>query len=428
MGFFGKIFGSSKPKEVGLQVGEAQTFLEKELSQKRKQVFDDSAKKIAEIKHLLRETRASLKRLESAEAKAKTNRIDKIVETAKSNAMRQISSLLEKLEPPNASDLAAIRQYCTDSLDTLRQSGTFGKNVAYAGISFKDEMKELGNNMKVLSQTFSGLQNLLDQNKAVFMQGLVKEKLSRISELYQSLVSFEKDLVSLQKALEKASLERSRLESSLNSLRESEAFKEIDSLNWEKASLLRDKQNTKTELLDLFATVEKPLHRLDKAVNARKVFLPGKQAELLHDFLQNPFIALKKDPKAETLKLILTEAAKAIMSGKIDLKERDREKKLALLQELMSFDFFSEGFWKFNKIDSGIIAIEKKLNELPALKKEAELSSSLKQAQAKEAGAREEIASKKSQIQAAKNSIAKEKALAQHLLSQATGKTVSFKD
>jgi len=428
MGFFGKIFGEKKPANVSIEFDKAGSFLEKELSGRRKLLFEESAKKLAEIKHLIRQTKTSLKELEAAQAAGRSARIDKIVKTAKSNALRQISSLLGKMEPPNTSDLDAIQSYAKESISLLQQSGSFGKNVAYAGISFKNEMKQLGENLKQLSNAFSSLKKLLEENKAVFLQDRVGEELQEIRELRQNILSFEKSSEEIKKSLEQASLEKSRLKTSLKNLRESPEFKSIDSLNGEKASLLREKQKAKTELLDLFAKVEKPLHRLDKAVKARKYFLPGLQAELLHEFLTNPFRALKKDPKALSLKEILKETNKAIESGTIDLKEKEKEKKLALLQELLSFDFFSESFWKFNKLDSQLIAVEKKLSELPALKTESESLASLKKFEAEEISLKVELDSKKSQVEAAKKSIQALLASSQKLLSQATGKQVFFKD
>ena len=170
MGFLGKIFGEAKPKTVELELSQANAFLEKELSQKRKELLDSSAKAIAELRHLLRETSASLKQLGSAQGLQRNNRLDKIVKTAKSNTLTQLGSLLEKLKPPNTSDLDAVRDYARESVLAMQQAGQFGKNIAYAGISFRDEMKPLSANMKRLAQSFASLQKLLNEIKSVFLQ------------------------------------------------------------------------------------------------------------------------------------------------------------------------------------------------------------------------------------------------------------------
>ena len=424
MGFFGKVFGGKQPKTVNVELAKAGAFLEKELAPKRVQLLDETGKRLAEIKHLLREASASLQGFGKAEAAARSNRLDKIVKTAKSNALRQLGSLLEKLSPPNTNDLAAIRAYCNESLLALQQAGQFGKNVAYAGISFKDEVKSFGASMKQLNKAFVGLRQLLNENKSVFMLDSLKEKLAEIKALQNSVSAAEKGIARLEKSVEESALQRSRVDSSLRRLREGDEFRQIDDLNESKASLLRDKQSAKTELLDLFAKIEKPLHRLDKAVKARKVFLPGKQAGFLHQLLQNPFRALKLDPKAETLRAVLVETRKAIESGVIELKPREKEKKLASLQELLSFDFFNEIFWKFNKIDSDIQGIERQLGERPVIKKEADLAASLKKALVLEKEAKQDLAAKAAEKEKAETRLKDLLQGLQESLSAATGDKV----
>jgi hypothetical protein len=431
MGFLNKVFGEKKPERVSVSLENARPFLEKEIASKKQQLLKDSANKLAEIKHLLREANSSLEGLGQAgpaedTPSKKSNRLNKIVGTAKNNALRQVSSLLEKLGPPNTEDFFEIRKYCLESIQALSHSGQFGKNVAYAGISFKNEMKRIGNDFKQLNKAFASLKALLNQNKAVFLAASLKEKLSQLRALKAGVEAAEKETEELGRRLEGKSPERQRISSSLEKLRQSDSFKQIDGLNEKKAALLKEKQAAKTELLDLFAKIERPLHRLDKAAQARKIFLPGELAPFLHKILVNPFTALKADPKAETLKLVLAETKQAIESGLIELKEREKEKKLAVLQELLSFDFFGKAFWRFNKIDADILAIEKQLRELPGIGEEASLLASLKKSDLSREDLKAELDSKKKRLLQDTTSLKSLEAEIQKLLSEATGKEVMF--
>ncbi len=427
MGVFDGIFGK-KPKRVELKLEDSVEFLEKELSGKRMALLSDSAKKLAEIKHVLKETKSALNDLEEASAVSKTGRIDKIVSTAKGNALKQLGTLLEKLFPPNAQNLEEIRSYAMESVSALRQAGHFGKNVAYAGISFKNEMKAVGENLKELSQEFDSLQSVLRENSEVFLLDAFKKKLSELKGLEARVSSLGKELDSLKDAKEANALEKSRLLSSLKSLRESDEFKEIPRLNERKAGLLREKQKSKTGLLDLFAKIEKPLHRLDKSVKAGRVFLPKGLPEFLNELCTNPFVALKRDPKAEKIKAVLLETKKAVGSGAVDLKEKEKEKKLAVLEEMLSFDFFTESFWKFNKLDSEILSIEKSLKEQPALSQEKQMLDSIKALEEKQEKLESEDEAKESQRKDALKKAEEAKRSLQGIASQALGKEVSFKD
>jgi len=427
MGFLGKVFGEKGPKKVVVSFSEAEYFLEKELAPKRKKLLDDSAKKISEIKHVLGQVRSSLKSFESAESQPRTGRIDRIVKTAKSNALRQLSSLAEKLEPSNTQGLEAIKKYCSESMLALKQSGHFGKNVAYAGISFRDEMKILGSHMKQLGQAFASLNRLLDEGKEVFMQQKLRNEMLDFRESALSMKQLGEKIPLLEKKHRELGVKESRAKSDLERIVSSPEFKMVSELNEKKARLLREKQKAKTSVLNLFAKVEKPLHRLDKACKARKLFLEPDKASFLHSLLQNPFQALKLDPKAETLKAVLFETKKAIEAGTIELKEKEKEKKISILDELLSFDFFGETFWLFNKIDSEILAVEKKLEHIPVLKKKHAFEKSLKQLAVEKNEASKNFDLAKSELEASKTSLEARKKSIAGILSNATGKEVSFK-
>ena len=427
MGILGNIFGNSAPKAVQISFREAEAFLEKELAQKKEKLLNESAKKISEIRHFLREAKSALEEFEKAEHLARGGRIDRIVKTAKSNALAQTASLLEKLSPPNSEDLAEINTYCSEAILALNQAGQFGKSVAYAGISFREEIKALGTHLKQLSSEFVSLKKLLDENSEVFVLPALKEKLIEFNSIQARMEQIAKNIPVMEKVLESVSLKKSRAKSDLKELSNGPEFKKVAELGGEKAVLLREKQDSKTKILDIFARVEKPLHRLDKAGSAGKIVLDRKQAAFLHNLLQNPFRALKLDPKAELLKEVLLEAKKAIESGLIELKEKEKEKKLDVLQELLSFDFFGENFWRFNRIDSEIFAIERELNENPALKKESALVSSLKQFEAEWLEAKNAVDSGKTELESLGSSINGKRKEIASLLSKATGKEVSFK-
>jgi hypothetical protein len=80
---------------------------------------------------------------------------------------------------------------------------------------------------------------------------------------------------------------------------------------------------------------------------------------ILNQLEQNPLQLFKLDPEGELVKKLLLELRKAIESGAVELKEKEREKKLATIQEHLAFNFFSRVFLKFNEIDLKLQAVEK---------------------------------------------------------------------
>ena len=428
MGIFGNIFGKKEAEQIELELGQAREFLEKEAGARKKKLLEESARIFAEIRHLLRETKSMLESLGVAESSGKSGRIDRIVSTAKTNALKQLFPLLKKLDPPNTENPAELRAYCLESIQAMYQAGHFGKNVAYVGISFKAEMKSIGENLKQVNSAFHKLKNSFDENSAVFAGEKLNELLGLIGEKEKDSARALESIAELEKSLEATAVKKTRLESDLKELRQGPGFKEIASLDEQKAGLLREKQAAKTELLDIFAKIEKPLHRLGKAVKAGKILVAEKQASFLNRLLLNPVKALKLDPKAETLKLILLETKSAIESGLIELKPKEKEKKLAVISELLSFDFFSESFWKLNRIDAEILAIEKQLASSSAVEKESKLLALLKELVEKQSMAEHDIAAEKNGSKNAKASAADSKLAIQRLLSGVFEKKILLKD
>ncbi|MCX6798608.1 MAG: hypothetical protein NTW59_00750 [Candidatus Diapherotrites archaeon] len=370
--FFGK--GKKSEKAVQLRLSEVECFCAKHAEKSREELLRVSAGKTAEIKHLLSELHSALDALEEAESAGGNKRRDQIVETARQNTLRQLGVLVERLQPPQPAGIAKMREYCDEGIVLLNKGiPMFGKNIAYTSVSFKGEIKRLGESFNELQRCLGELRRAFAEHNSVFL-------LEKVSGLLQEIATAEEKANAAMRDSEIASTDAQRLqekiaakESALRELREGSEFKGIAALEEQKAVLARQKQDAKTEVLNLFANIEKPLHRMEKAVAGRKVFLDKRHAEFLGQLLLNPFAALKGDPKGETMKAVLKATLGAVESGAIELKEKEREKRVAALRELLGFDFFSGVFWRFNEIDAGLVAVEKKLAEHPMGKKESKL-------------------------------------------------------
>ena len=60
MGIFGNIFGKKEAEQIELELGQTREFLEKEAVARKKNLFEEAAKILAEIRHLLLETKSRL--------------------------------------------------------------------------------------------------------------------------------------------------------------------------------------------------------------------------------------------------------------------------------------------------------------------------------------------------------------------------------
>jgi hypothetical protein len=360
MGLLGKIFGPSKPKEVELSFEEVPGFVEKNLNGKHPELEAAIASVFSEIKHLLREVGTLLKELEAQPLDCENIKLKKIVKTSRGQAVSRIGSLIERLQPPATTDIILVKQYCGEAKKLLHSEITHGgKSIAYTGIYLKEAMKNLGKSLSELSKAFSSLEKKIEEFSQLFLEQDLKQQLSLIDEKKEAVFSIEAELEKAEKSLEAGRTNSKKLLLELNGFKESSEFKKLDSLHEEKASLLREKQEAKTELVSLISSIDRPLKRLSRSVASGRYVLPRALVPILNQLEQNPLQLFKLDPEGELVKTLLIELRKAIESGAVELKDKEREKKLDAIKEHLAFNFFSRVFRKFKEIDLKLQEVEK---------------------------------------------------------------------
>lgn len=353
-----------------MKLNEIDAFLQKAVSEKKKNLEPFAAKKFAEIKHLLKQTDSLLNSLEAKHVENENPKLEKIVETSKRHSLRQLSALLEKLSPPTLQDLGIVRKYCIDSSLLLAEEiPAFGKNVAYTSIVLKEDMRHIGASINELQKIFLELNNEFSKNKLVFLGSIVIEEKEKIIENQKKAIELNSKIAVLSEEIFSIKKLEKELGTQLDSMRNSEEAKKLFALEGQKNSLLQQKESLNQSIFEKASSVEKPLKKLSKLVEAKKILTPKIQEHFLKEFLQNPLLALKRDPKGDFFKEILKELEKQLSSGNIELKQKELEKKLALTKELIEFNFFDNFFWKANNIEIELTKIEKEILRLGFSKK-----------------------------------------------------------
>jgi hypothetical protein len=118
----------------------------------------------------------------------------------------------------------------------------------------------------------------------------------------------------------------------------------------ELVQLANAKQDLKLEISALLLNIDRPLARYKQIVDSGRKKVPKEEKEMLELFITNPILALKKDPKAEIFKKILKDMKNLIEEGEIELKDKEKEKRLEALEEIAKYDFFGKVFWKMNEL------------------------------------------------------------------------------
>jgi len=366
MGFLERIFGKKEkmPQEKGYSVNALKTALpasQKGLeSSSKKMVFG----KVAEIKHALSEIEKILEGIQRKEISTDegNTRLRLVVKTTKRDFVSKMRGMLAQLKPPQTDSPLDIRKYALSSGKTLAQMPSFAKSLAYTGILFKEEMKEMGEQMRELSRLISELSKDSSLERLSAVSGAL-DAIRGITLSENELALLRKSLENMKKSLEGAKEKERQLMQSIEELEESNSAKELSSLK----ALLKKEEEKKAELNSLLANtlspIEKSARRLLKLHEAGVWKLDSRDAELLAKYLDEGISAVKADPKGESFRRSLSELSLALAEGKISLKDREKDRRLSALKELMEGNLHGDFFWKLNKIDAEINSLGRKLSE-----------------------------------------------------------------
>lgn len=326
--------------------------------------------KFAEIKHLLKEIRTELDEVELSEDKPThdNERIKKMAITSKAGFVAQMNSLLEKLQPPQTSVLSEIEKYSSTSAGLMnKEIVRFRKNIVLTGFVAKEPVKRIGQYISELSATLNtiseenSLQNASDSVKAINL-------ISEINELLDSVKDTESRINESELEKTKINLKINSEKIELNSLKNSDEYSRAEKLTQTLAENETKKNQISQKAMAVIAPVEKPMHRLLK-VSSYRGTLTTDEWQIITLYLESPLDAIKKDPKAEILKSILTLLKENINNGTVSLKEKEIPKKLAAITSLQETDLFGELFWNLNDIEAKINSIKKELSGIDIIQK-----------------------------------------------------------
>jgi hypothetical protein len=367
MGFFGKVFGQKKVEKGVLKttLELLPTLIEEDFSSRIKNMELENAKEIAEIKFLHGKIIALVKEISGIELERKENeRFNKAAATAKKQVEKQLLRLMEKVSPENVGgDLSEIRKYVGESYSLLlNEVNSFRKSLAYTSVYLKDEMKQLGGLVQEFLNKLKEVHDKLEKESELFEFENAKERIVLLQQNKKELIELEKEKASILQKIESEEMELAKGKEKREALAKGNEIKELNQLEAEKKAMLDEKQQLKIEVSSMLSTIDRPLQRFKALVDSGRWILDRERRDLLAAFIVNPMLALKKDVNGKQFKEILAEIVKAINDAKIELKDREKEKRLDALQELINFNFFEKIFWRLNEIQKKQIEIDHKIS------------------------------------------------------------------
>ncbi|MDD4467933.1 MAG: hypothetical protein PHF68_02170 [Candidatus ainarchaeum sp.] len=358
------------------------SLLEKSFVVKKVELEENAAKKITEIKYLHSKTLSLIKRLNDTPLEEKTNtRLNHAVETSKKQLLIQLERMLGKINPIDIkNNINSYREYSKKSESLLiGEINSFRKNIAYTSFYHQDEMKELGEFLQNILNNLHELNQKFDYNKEIFEFENFKEKIGSSIQRKKELKQIQREINALSEKIIKKQEELKKYEDKIDSNKSNPKFLEIIQAEKELSELTNEKQDLKLQISALLLNIDRPLQRYKQLLESGRKKGSKEEKETINLFITNPLLALKKDPKAIMFKKILKDIRESILEGEIDLKEKEKEKRLEALDEIIKYDFFGTVFWKMNELQKKQIELNKSISSNPIKKDIEEENKNLKE-------------------------------------------------
>lgn len=362
-----------KPKQAetsALPFETIPSWIEQQTDSEFKGLETESLNRFSEIRFLLKEIRNQLialekKKIESEEENQNRNeRLQRVVSSSQQTMVLRMRILLDKLEPPKMPEWEEMRAYATGSFGLLqKETGLFGKNIAYTSLLHKEEVKSIGQHLSELETILKSLSNSFSSNPLFEQTNLAKNLHSQVFRLMQEQQRLEQESSRLHAEQKQFQQFLSRQQTGLAEMQSSLEAKQWEKIREQLTGLANQKEKLRSQLSELVSGIDKPLKRFQQLVSSNQWALEKEPAQFLSALSESPLKALEADPKGQSFKSILKEILSAIDQKKIAFRdEKEEAKRRSAVLHLLEYDFFSNFFWKQNELEKKRQQAEKQLH------------------------------------------------------------------
>lgn len=368
MSFFKNFLKKNKPKTkttLEFSSNKINDFVFSFVDQDINLLKDFSAKKFSQIKYLIETISVSAKNLDSLELVEQPNlsRYFNPAKTAKKNLSRKLPALISSLVPPNNFDPIIIRNYSNTSYVFLNQEvSIYRKNIVLVANFLKPEMRALGEKITELVDCFKEINDFFSAHNKVFSAYSISNQAKDLDILIQEYNSLLDKYYSSSKEVSNVIKSKFVIEKQISSIEKSDEAKKFDIFKDELKSLLEEKRELKTRLITLFSSIERPLRKFENLVSSNKATIAPEYKSLLLEYGSDPISALKKDKNQIILRFLLGELRIALLNGLIEMEQKELEKRISSIDELLNFNYFSDPISKLISTEFRIDTINKELS------------------------------------------------------------------
>ncbi len=380
------LFGKRQSSPSGITFDELPEWLESRSMKISEEMGRDASSLCFEIREALSEIMESMTALEEATPEGRFHlKLVKVAASNRDNMSKQVRMLLENINIPQATDIAAIMTFHENASQTLTVClENMMKSYQYTKLVYFEESKELIAKVNALGRLLNQLIEPIDNKRNVLdALDIARTTIQNIKNITLDIGSNEKTIKESEGKIAILKKELIEREKALAMLKESEPWKEYIKSREELISLETDARKNEDDLRGLILPLNKALSRLKQLSDSGRYTLAPEIKEGLNSCLSgqinvNPgfFIEFQKIVESGVLNLTNEKTNKILEQTKLILTSLDSSKTeyQALTQDIEKQKEKILGL----KVADEEAGLEKRIvdlkDKITALEKELELS------------------------------------------------------
>jgi hypothetical protein len=333
-------------------------------------------------------------------------------------------------------DFPQQRDISNDSLASLDEKLTKVVNNTTDAINIHGRYVRL-----LFSPRLNSVQLRMQQFHALVKEihAVIKETLDRTHPL-ESLLSKTRSQVELLRQIDSMQSETKSLaeqatklediikteDSQLNQLVGSEEFKQAISLESEVQQVGLEIEDVKNAVSNTFSSVNRPLRKMENLVASGKLEMDRDLVKSLEQCTHEPLSALSSNEKITTAQSLLQRLLDLLKEGKIDLDEREREKRMEITRDMLQGQRLVKFKEQLEKLKETRDAKSQVLGQMSIFKRRVELEKSIEEHRSKLKRVQATIEELNQKLKAAQQDSIKNKDEIEQMASQHIGSKVEI--
>jgi len=251
--------------------------------------------------------------------------------------VKRIERLLETVSLPNSfNELPEFYDLFNNSLNNFTKETL--KNYQILNEFFLSEMRDIDDNIKELIKLIKSMRDIVEESNILKANELKKgvKKIQQKIKLERNLQ--EKIKIKNQKVEEKNKNVKKE-EYNLKILKDGKDHKQFYELVNKKKILIEKQENLEKELLQNFSAINRALKKYERLTL---------EQELVRSYLDNPFQTLLQDKELKIVDILIG-MNKSLIEGKIELKDKKKDKTLEELNKL-NYNYFKNFIERYDKL------------------------------------------------------------------------------